>query len=186
MAAHVCPWWGGYFIDNPVRRWIHPPDAIVAPHVRPGMRVLDFGCGMGIFTLALARGVGAEGVVIAADLQPQMLRAVERRARKAGLAERIRPHECRPDSLALHETVDFALAFYSAHETPDPPRLLAEILGCLRPGGRLLLVEPAGHVTRAAFEAMVGNAECMGARVCDRPRIRFSHTALLEVDGAAA
>ena len=24
--AHVCPWWGGYFIDNPLRRWLHDPD----------------------------------------------------------------------------------------------------------------------------------------------------------------
>ena len=23
---HVCPWWGGYFIDNPLRRPLHDPD----------------------------------------------------------------------------------------------------------------------------------------------------------------
>jgi hypothetical protein len=29
--SHVCPWWGGYFIDNPLRRLIHDPEKIVGP-----------------------------------------------------------------------------------------------------------------------------------------------------------
>ena len=40
---HVCPWWGGYFIDNPLRRLLHNPDKIVGPYVMPGMTVMDVG-----------------------------------------------------------------------------------------------------------------------------------------------
>jgi hypothetical protein len=36
---HVCPWWGGYFIDNPLRRLFHNPEKIVGPYVQPGMTV---------------------------------------------------------------------------------------------------------------------------------------------------
>ena len=38
--AHVCPWWGGYFIDNPLRRLLHVPEKIVGPCVQPGMTVI--------------------------------------------------------------------------------------------------------------------------------------------------
>ena len=66
---HVCPWWGGYFIDNWFRRWLHNPKRVLSSYVDPGMTALDFGCGMGIFSIAMARKVGDEGQVIAVDVQ---------------------------------------------------------------------------------------------------------------------
>jgi hypothetical protein len=38
--SHVCPWWGGYFLDNPLRRLLHDPEKIVGPYLRPGMTVM--------------------------------------------------------------------------------------------------------------------------------------------------
>ena len=114
---HVCPWWGGYFLDNPVRRLLHRPEQILAPYVRPGMTVLDFGCGMGLFSLAAARLVGEQGKVIAVDLQPQMLAALGRRAAKAGLQDRIRFHRSEPDRIGLAEPCDLVLAFWSAQRS---------------------------------------------------------------------
>ena len=87
--AHVCPWWVGYFIDNPLRRWIHNPEQILRPYVKPGMRVLDFGCGMGLFAIAMAKMVGDDGCVVAVDLQRRMLDTLKKRAAKAGVAARI-------------------------------------------------------------------------------------------------
>ena len=39
MGPHVCPWWGGYFIDNRLRRWLHNPEQILAPCVSLDMTV---------------------------------------------------------------------------------------------------------------------------------------------------
>lgn len=180
MCAHVCPWWGGYFIDNPVRRWFHNAERILTPHVRPGMVAMDFGCGMGMFAIAMARLVGEGGQVIAVDLQPQMLEVLRRRAAKAGVGDRIRTHRCAPDLIQLDTPLDFALAFYSAHEVPDLRRTLAEIHGLLRPGGRLLVVEPRGHVPAADFEATERLAEAVGLRVQSRPHVRLSRAAVFE------
>ncbi len=58
MGSHVYPWWGGYFLDNRLRRWLHNPERILAPYVRPGITALDFGCGMGMFAIAMAKLVG--------------------------------------------------------------------------------------------------------------------------------
>lgn len=179
MGPHVCPWWGGYFIDNPLRRWLHNPERILLPYVEPGMTALDFGCGMGLFTIAMARLVGEQGRVIAADLQPQMLDVLRRRAERVGVAGRIRTHLCQPGVMGLDEPLDFALAFWSVHEVPNAGRLLAEIYGCLRPDGRFLAVEPIGHVTAAAFAGMLERAARVGFREQARPSVRLSRAAVL-------
>ena len=73
MEKRVCPWWLGYVLASPLRRWLQDPAAIVAPYVREGMTVLEPGPGMGFFTLELARRVGPKGRVIAVDVQPRMI-----------------------------------------------------------------------------------------------------------------
>jgi len=179
MGPHVCPWWGGYFIDNRLRRWIHNPTKILAPCVRPAMTVMDFGCGMGMFTIAMAQIVGSKGRVIAVDLQQKMLDVLQKRARKAGLSDRIRTHRCEPDSINLDGPVDFALAFYSAHEVPDLRRLFGEIHSSLRPEGRFMVVEPIGHVTADDFQAMLDLGEEIGFRQQERPHVRLSRAVIL-------
>lgn len=174
MAPFVCPWWGGYFIDNPLRRWIHHPHRILAPYLRPGMAVLDFGCGMGIFTLAAADLVGPEGRVTAVDLQSQMLAVVHKRTNRAGLGDRVRTHRCEAHTLGLTDTFDFALAFYSVHEVPDRRHLLDELYACLRPQGQLLGVEPRGHVSAQAFQQTLDEARDAGLVEIERPHVRFS------------
>ena len=116
MSGHICPWWGGYFIDNPLRWLLHDPAKIVGPYIMPGMTVVDIGCGMGFLSLAMARMVGERGVVIAVDLQQQMLEHHNAAGQKAGLAERIRPHRCQQDRLGVDARVDFAVAMMMVHE----------------------------------------------------------------------
>jgi len=179
MAGHVCPWWGGYFIDNSLRRWLHNPDKILGRYVQPGMTVLDFGCGMGMFSIAMARLVGDRGRVIAVDLQQRMLDVLMQRASTVGVADRITAHRCEATSMGLSERVDFALACYSAHEVPDLRRLLDELHSCVRPAGQLLVVEPKGHVTARRFELMLAWAAEIGWVVQERPHVRLSHSAAL-------
>lgn len=93
MAGHgVCPWWIGWFLASPFRRLVLDPAPIVAPYVRAGMTVLEPGPGMGFFMLELARLAGHSGRVVAVDVQPRMIAWLRRRARRAGLADRIAAH----------------------------------------------------------------------------------------------
>ena len=50
---HVCPWWMGYFLVNPMRRLRQNPDDIISPYVKEGMRVVEVGPGMGYFTIPM-------------------------------------------------------------------------------------------------------------------------------------
>lgn len=176
----VCPWWLCRSFDNPLRRLIHDPGRILKPHVQPGMTVVDIGCGMGYFTLGLAKLVGPGGKVVAVDLQEKMLAALESRAEKAGLARRIVLHQCRPDDLGVKGPADFALVFWMAHEVPDKPRFFAQICSFLKPGGRLLLVEPKIHVTRRSFGKTVDLCRAAGFRLLGEPAIPLSRAVRME------
>ncbi len=184
MAGHsICPWWVGYILASPLRRLIQDPKSLLMPYVRPGMTVLEPGPGMGFFTLEIARLVGPSGRVIAADVQPRMIAALKRRARRAGLSDRIDARAVPPTSLAIDDlsgTVDFVLAFCVVHEMPAPGPFFAEAAGALKPGGTLLLVEPAGHVEDAEFAAEITAAERAGLSVVSRPPVRRSHSTLLK------
>ena len=68
MNDRVCPWWLCYSFDNPLRHLIHDPERLLEPYVKTGMTAVDIGCGMGYFTLGLAKLVGPGGTVIAVDL----------------------------------------------------------------------------------------------------------------------
>ena len=172
--AHVCTWWHAYTFDNDLRGLFHNPAKIFGPYIKPGMTVLDVGCGTGFTSNGLARLVGEGGRVIAVDLQEQMLDVLERRARKAGVAGRIRRHHCRVDHIGIADQVDFANAFWMVHEVPGQGELFRQLHDCLKPGGKLLLAEPRFHVSEQAFQATVEAAEAAGLAAAGQPRVRFS------------
>jgi len=80
----ICPWWVGYFLASPLRRLAVDPGHLLAPFVHAGMTVLEPGPGLGFFTLEMARRVGPAGRIIAVDVEPRMIKGLQRRARKAG------------------------------------------------------------------------------------------------------
>lgn len=187
MAEHVCPWWIGYFLISPIRRWMQNPDEVIAPYVTPGMTVLEPGPGMGFLTLPLARRVGS-GRVIAVDIQRKMLEALRRRATKAGLIQRIEIRLAEANSLGvedLRSSVDLVVAFAVVHEMPSADAFFREAAAVMAPGGRLLFAEPAGHVNDAKFAEELESAHRAGLAVTSRPAIRRSLAALLAKSTAA-
>jgi len=182
VAEHVCPIWMGYFLANPLRKLFQNPSKILGPYVKPNMKVLDFGCAMGFFSLPMAKAVEPEGTVVCVDLQFGMLSTLQRRAARAGLSNRIETHLCRQNAIGLQgqdNSFDVALAFAALHEVPDQARILGEIHQLLKPGAVLLLAEPRGHVTANDFEQSMDTARNTGFVVAERPDIRQSHAALL-------
>jgi ubiquinone/menaquinone biosynthesis C-methylase UbiE len=182
MAEHVCPWWIGYVLLNPLRRLAQNPKKMLAPYIEPGSIALDLGCGMGFFSLDMARMVGPEGKVVCVDLQRKMIDALVRRATKAGVIDQIDHRVCDRHGLGLEDLegrVDFALAFALVHEVPDTAGFFRQIHAVLRTGGTCLLAEPSGHVSKKRFEETLVAAEGGGFQVGKRLQIRRSHAALL-------
>ncbi len=183
MPHRICPWWLGYLLASPLRRLMQDPGKVVGPHVRAGMRVLEPGPGMGFFTLEMARRVREQGRVVAVDIQPKMLASLRRRAVRAGLDRQIETRLAQAASLGIDDlagTVDFALAFAMVHELPDAAGFFREVSAALKPGGTMLLAEPAGHVTDADFEAELKLAAEAGLHVTAQPEIARSRAVVLK------
>jgi ubiquinone/menaquinone biosynthesis C-methylase UbiE len=182
MAHHICPWWLGYFHVSPLRRLVESPTKLLAPLVREGMVVVEPGCGMGFFTLHAARMVGHSGRVVAVDLQERMLRGLERRARRAGLAGRIERRLATAGDLGVDDlagAVDLALALHVVHEVPDQAAFFGQLAHTLKPGGRLLVVEPKGHVKEADLARSMSLAERQGLAIDATASLPIERSALL-------
>jgi 2-polyprenyl-3-methyl-5-hydroxy-6-metoxy-1,4-benzoquinol methylase len=175
---HVCPWWVAYTFDNPLRKLIHNPNKIFSDLVKNGMTVIDVGCGMGYFSIGMARLVGASGKVIAVDLQQKMLDIMFTRARRAGVADRIFPLRGEADMIGGIEPADFILAFWMVHEVRDKNHFFLQLRSNLTADGKILIAEPNMHVTAEELDKTIKIAQDTGLRYCDRPKIRLSRTAL--------
>jgi ubiquinone/menaquinone biosynthesis C-methylase UbiE len=183
MANRVCPVWVGYFLSCPLRKFFQNPKKILSPYVKEGMKVLDFGCAMGFFSLPLCQMVGPHGKVICVDIQQKMIESLRKRASKADLLERIETRICTSESFNLddlEEEIDFVLASAVIHEVPEPDILFSKIYKVMKATGKFLVIEPSGHVSGKDFHKTILNAQNSGFILVDRPKIRKRHVALLE------
>jgi ubiquinone/menaquinone biosynthesis C-methylase UbiE len=159
-------------LDTRMRRFLYRPDQLAERYVKPGDRVLDFGCGPGFFTREFAKRTGENGQVFSVDLQKEMLAILQKKLEPEGLMPRIRTHQCRPDSIDLppdlNGTFDIAFTIFVVHEVPDPAKLFREISLLLKPGGTLFYTEPPFIVSGKEFREKLALAEEAGFRQVGR------------------
>lgn len=113
-------------------------DALVETlSVKPGMQVLDLGCGDGTTALPAAqRGADVLGVDIAANL----VAAGNRRAQAAGLSN-LRFQEGDASNLAgiENDRFDLLVSIFGAMFAPRPLDVAKEMVRVVKPGGRIVM-----------------------------------------------
>jgi len=135
-----CPYALAWLVDNPTRRW-YMAQVLDRIGIRPGERVLELGPGPGAFTIKAARRTEPDGALVAVDIQPQMIAAVERKVQEAGLTN-VETRVASAHELTLEdESVDRAFLVTVLPEIPDRQRALAELRRVLKPGGVLSITE---------------------------------------------
>ena len=105
--------------------------------LRPGMRVLDVGCGWGSFALHAAGKYGA--TVVGITLSTEQANLARKRAAEAGLTERvdIRVQDYRDVGDGPFDAISsIGMSEHVGRE--QTPAYAAALFGLLRPGGRLL------------------------------------------------
>jgi len=138
--ATPCPYALAWLLDNPIRRR-YVGRVLDRVDIRPGERVLELGPGPGAFTIEAARRTEPGGTLVAVDIQPQMIAAVERKVREAGLTN-VETHVASAYELPLDdESTDRAFLVTVLPEILDRQRALAELRRVLKPGGLLSITE---------------------------------------------
>jgi SAM-dependent methyltransferase len=111
------------------------PVAVADLHL--GETVLDLGSGGGIDVLLSARRVGPSGKAYGVDFTPEMLDLARRNAAEAG-ATNVEFLEGRIDDIPLPDgAVDVIISNCVINLAADKPKVFAEMLRVLRPGGRI-------------------------------------------------
>ena len=172
-SHHTCPVWIAILLASPLRRLLENPDRLVASLVRPGDRIVELGPGLGYFTAPVAKAAGPEGRVICVDIQEPMLRRLARRMEKRGLGDRVETRLCTAEGFKLEGErgrCDLALAIHVVHETPSVGATIKALAACLRPGGKLLLMEPPGHCSEELWRSELAAARAAGLTPIAHPQ----------------
>jgi 2-polyprenyl-3-methyl-5-hydroxy-6-metoxy-1,4-benzoquinol methylase len=107
--------------------------------LRPGMRVLDVGCGPGDVSFVAARLVGPQGSVIGIDAA-DIVELARARAAEHGFTS-VRFEQTTVGDLKLDEPVDAVIGRLILMHLPDPVATLRQLAGLIRPGGVIAFSE---------------------------------------------
>ncbi len=142
QIAHVMGHEGADWLERSGRRQEEGTDILLKElKLKPTDVVADIGAGTGFFSFQLARKV-PRGEVLAVDIQPEMIAALQSNKRKLKAAN-VRPVLGTTTNPALPaDSVDVVLIVDAYHEFDHPREMGRAIRRALRPGtGRLALVE---------------------------------------------
>ena len=169
--------WAKVF-DDPARdEWQKPNQVVAALGIQAGMTVADLGAGTGYFTAALSRAVGAKGVVLGIDPEPEMVQYLGRRAHREGLANVVPVLALYEDPFLPPGRVDRVLIVDTYHHIDDRQQYFHKVAADLAPGGSVTIVDfhkrplPVGPPPEAKLEREVVVAEMQkaGFRLKDEP-----------------
>ena len=134
------------WLERPEREREERTDLLVpALKLKPGDVVADIGCGSGYYTRRLARQVGTNGVVLAVDIQAEMLDILTNKLAGEGVLN-VRPVlGTITDPKLPRAAVDVILMVDVYHEFDHPFEMVAAMCQSLKPGGRMVFVEFRGE-----------------------------------------
>jgi SAM-dependent methyltransferase len=183
-ATHLrIPFIGGAYLEQARRQLFarHPeylPYLIQRLAVRPGMMVIEIGCGTGAYTRLIASLLEGRGAAIGIDTQPRLLAQAFELAKQEGWGEIITFAVGSPEKLPVPDArADLVFCNSLLWRQTDPVAVLREMRRALRPGGRILAAEPDGslihsyHPDRprlAELEARFQECYARGARELDQ------------------
>ena len=131
--------WSEVFDDPKRDAWQKPHEVIQALALRPDATVADIGAGTGYFSVRLARML-PKGRVYAVDLEPDMVRHLEARAKREQLANMVAV-QAAPDDAQLPDKVDLALMVDTYHHLGDTVRYFSKLKANLAPEGRVAIID---------------------------------------------
>ena len=150
--------------DNDTERALHRAG------LRPGMRVLDVGCGPGDVSFVAARLVGPGGNVLGVDAAAEIIGVARARAAEQGLSW-VSFEQATIADIAMDKPVDAVVGRLILMHLPDPVSALRQLAALVRPGGVIAFCEndlgavrsvPETPQFRAVTEGIVSAFRALG------------------------
>lgn len=167
-----------FVLELPLRRLLVTPSQLADRlHLTDSARVLEVGCGSGVFSVEVARRL-PRGHLELFDLQPEMLDKARRKIEAAGLGRVVGYTQGDASRLALR-TPAFDVVFMVAvlGEVPEPRACLVALHGLIRPGGVLSITEHLPDPDFSRFSRLRALVETEGFQSCERFGPPWSYTA---------
>ena len=121
------------------------PNVIVESFgLKSGMKVADFGCGAGYFTLLMAKKVGEDGIIMALDIMESALETVQAKASAAGLKnlQTTRANlEILGGSALPDNSQDVVLLANILFQSPKKEQIIKEAKRVLTPQGLMIVID---------------------------------------------
>ncbi len=128
---------GNIIAAGPYRSRAQPPSLIIeALDIRPGMEIVELGCGSGFYTVAVAKAIQPAGLVFAVDIQQGMLDKLKARMEKEGVDNIIPVLADAEGEIPLDDGIaDAVFSVTVLPEIPDPPKALLQVKRLLKDDG---------------------------------------------------
>ncbi|MBW2036120.1 MAG: class I SAM-dependent methyltransferase [Deltaproteobacteria bacterium] len=124
--------------DNPLRhRFENPIKTLKAAGLKPGLKVLEVGCGPGFFTIPAAEIVGDEGLVYAVDVHPLAIEKVQKKIESKRLTNVCPMRTNASDTGLPDQSIDLVFIFGLPRIVGGQESMIPEIHRILKPGGML-------------------------------------------------
>lgn len=178
----VSRWLDHITIAGPLRLIFQNPKKVLGDYIKPGMAVLDIGCGEGFFSIGMAKLVAPDGKAVCIDLKSEAIEKLKARAIKAGLSNSTDARVCNRNNLGVGDLdgcIDFALAFYVVHHAADIPGLMTQVYRALKPAGRFLIVDPKHHASKEYCEHIESEGREAGFYITGHPKLIRNWAVLL-------
>jgi ubiquinone/menaquinone biosynthesis C-methylase UbiE len=118
-----------------------PAEVLAALDIKPGETIADIGSGSGYFTVRFAKQVGEQGRVFAVDVDPELVRHLNRRLRDAGVRN-VQTVLAEPDDPLLPDaSIDRFAIVDTWHHIEKQADYLALLKRMLKPGGQVVMID---------------------------------------------
>jgi len=131
--------WSEVFDDPKRDGWQKPHEVIHALALKPDAVIADIGAGTGYFSVRFARML-PKSKVFAVDLEPDMVRHLDARAKREHLAN-VFAVQAAPDDPRLPQSADLVLLVDTYHHLGDAVRYFEKLKQGLAPHGRVAIID---------------------------------------------
>jgi ubiquinone/menaquinone biosynthesis C-methylase UbiE len=124
--------------------FLHPEEIVKQLNIKRWMKVADFGCGSGYFTLPIAKRLAHESRVYAFDILETALESVRSRAKLQGLFN-IETVRCNLEELGStrlsDNSMDFVLLSNILFQSPKKVDIIKEAKRILKENGEMAIID---------------------------------------------